>query len=432
MFVPVIPSSGLTGWRFLQRTYDTQLESLSNNSQLTRSADYFSENIGKVKTAQDLTSDRRLLEVALGAFGIQDDIDNRFFIQKILEEGTTAQDSLANRFSDNRYKEFSEAFGLGPGETSQIDRNGFTDNILARFRANSFEVSAGQQDDSMRVALYAQRVLGDLATPPQKSAERLAAEQISASVAQFASEAQDDTDYFANNIGSITSPEELVGDLRLLEIALGAFGLEDDFEAIASFVPDATTLVSPELEKIQRVLEEGSISNVAFANQLDNPAYAEFSRAFGFGIAEDTQVGEQGFSTRITDRYIAENYEFPAGIAYNLPVEIIDGQFALEAFSDSDISNDAKWFTIMGEPPLRALFEKALNLPSEFGQIDIDQQLAVFKERTQSVFGSDQVNQFSNPEMLDDLITKYVVRSQLANFNSGASSASIALTLLQS
>ena len=40
--------------------------------------------------------------MALGAFGLQDDINNRYFIRKILEEGTTNEDALANRFSDTR------------------------------------------------------------------------------------------------------------------------------------------------------------------------------------------------------------------------------------------------------------------------------------------------------------------------------------------
>ncbi|MFK7878941.1 DUF1217 domain-containing protein [Roseobacter sp.] len=432
MFTPIVPSSGLTGWRFLQRTYDTQIESFANSSQITRSTEYFKENIGKVKTAEDLTSDRRLLEVALGAFGIQDDIDNKYFIQKILDEGTTARDSLANRFSDNRYQEFSKAFGLGPGESSPIENSGFVDDIVARYNANSFEVSAGQQNDSMRLALYAQRVLGELASPPVKSEQRQAAEQIASAVTEFSTQVEDKTDYFAGNIGLVASAEDLVADTQLLEIVLGAFGLQEDFEAIISFEPDENTPVSPELEKIQRVLEEGSVANTALANQLDNPAYRDLASAFGFGIAEDVQVRQIGFSDLIIDSYISKNFEFPSDVEYDLPVVISNGSFELEAIDETDMSNDAKWFTIMGEPPLRSLFENALNLPSEFGQIDIDQQLTVFKERAKAVFGSDQVNQFSDPDVLDDLITKFVVRSQLNEFNGSASSASIALTLLQS
>ncbi|WP_299672789.1 DUF1217 domain-containing protein [uncultured Roseobacter sp.] len=432
MFTPVIPSSGLTGWRFLQRTYDSQLENFSNSAQIVRNTEYFRENISKVTSAEDLTSDRRLLEVALGAFGLQDDINNRFFIKKILEEGTTADDSLANRFSDNRYKEFSAAFGLGPGEDRQTATIGFADDMVLRFRANSFEVSAGQQDESMRIALYAQRVLGALASPPQKSQDRLDAEAVARAVADFASSASDDIEYFEQNIGQIATPEELLNDQRLLKVALGAFGLQDDYEAIVEFEPNDEVSVSPEWVKIKEVLEEGSISVVARANELENPAYADLSRAFGFGIAEDFQANDFDFSDGITDLYIARSFGMPDGLEFDQPVIVTNGRFELEPFRADDMSNDAKWFTLMGEPPLRSLFETALNLPREFGQIDIEQQLTVFKERARAIFGSDEVNQFSDPEKLDQLITQYVVRSQISSFNNGASSAAIALSLLQS
>lgn len=262
MFQPVIPLSGLAGWRFLQRTYDTQFETFSNGSLLQRDTDYFRENIGQVRTAEDLTSDRRLLNVALVAFGLEDDIDNRFFIRKILEEGVTNDDALANRFSDPRYRELSEAFGFGPGEFLKTGLNSFVDAIIIRHRTNSFEVAAGEQNSAMRVALYGQRELGLLA--------------------------------------------------------------------------------------------------------------------------------------------------------------------------NEDMSNDARWFTVMGDPPMRQLFEAALNLPAALGQIDIDQQLQVFKDAAVSVLGTDDLTVFAEQDARENLITKFVVRDQIRNFSAGMSNTSIALALLQS
>lgn len=261
MFQPIVPAAGLVGWRFLQNTYDAQFEVFSNTTIAQRDADYFAENIGEISTAEELVSDRRLLTVALGAFGLQDDIDNRFFIQKVLEEGTVSDDSLANRLSDTRYRDMSRAFGFGPSELSQVTAEGFSENVISRFQSNGFEVAAGEQNSAMRVALYAQRELPDLAA--------------------------------------------------------------------------------------------------------------------------------------------------------------------------SGGSNDAKWFGIMGDPPLRDLFEKALNLPSSIGQIDVDQQLGVFKERAESVFGTSDLSQFVNDELVQDAITKFVIRDQISNSNIGLSGSSIALTLLR-
>ncbi|MEH6644353.1 DUF1217 domain-containing protein [Sulfitobacter sp.] len=261
MFQPVIPVSGLGGWRFLQQTYDSQFKAFSESTQLQRDTDYFRENIGQVETAEQLVGDRRLLTVALGAFGLQDDINSKFFIRKILEEGSVNDDALANRFSDPRYKEMSQAFGFGPGEYLKVGQPVFAEAIIDRFRTIEFEIAAGEQNEAMRFALYAEREMGSLAA--------------------------------------------------------------------------------------------------------------------------------------------------------------------------EDMSNDAKWFTLMGEPPLRSLLEKALNLPSAFGQIDLDQQLSVFKDRAKKEFGSDDLSIFSDSTKVQNLITKYIVRDQISQFNTTYSSNAIALTLLR-
>lgn len=261
MFQPVSLSSGIAGWQFIQRTYDRQFSSFTESVEIKRDVELFRERIASITTAEELVADRQVLQVALGAFGLEADIDNRFFIQKMLDEGTTNDDALANRFTDERYKDFSAAFGFGPGEVVQTGTANFANDIIAKYEAASFEVALGEQDETMRVALYAQRVLSDV-------------------------------------------------------------------------------------------------------------------------------VGGDG-------------------------------------------STDEKWFTIMAQPPLRTLFETALNLPSQFGQIDIDQQLDVFKERASRQFGSENPADFTETELLNDIIETYVARSQLNQSISVQSSGTIALTLLQ-
>ncbi|MFC3612195.1 DUF1217 domain-containing protein [Lutimaribacter marinistellae] len=165
-FQPVLPSSGLTGWRFLQKTYDSQLNVFSASAARQREASYFTEKIGQVTSAAELVADRRLLGVALGAFGLQSDLQNTYFVRKILEDGSTSRDGLANRLSDKRYLDFTRAFGLGPGEVRRTSQPAAMAEILQQHRVASFEVAVGEQDDTMRIALYAQRSLTDLATEP--------------------------------------------------------------------------------------------------------------------------------------------------------------------------------------------------------------------------------------------------------------------------
>ena len=150
-FQPVIVGSGLVGWQFLQSTGDRQREVFDRSSALTRDTDYFEANIGKIGSAEALVDDRRLLRVALGAFGLQDDIDNRFFIEKILAEGVSSPDALANKLTDERYKELARAFGFDSQFGPRTTRTGFGAEIVAKFRVQEFEVARQG---------YHQRVIG--------------------------------------------------------------------------------------------------------------------------------------------------------------------------------------------------------------------------------------------------------------------------------
>ncbi|WP_158965694.1 DUF1217 domain-containing protein [Chachezhania sediminis] len=260
-FQPVIPIGGLAGWRFLERTRESQFDAFTKSAQLERDADYFTQNIGKITSAEELVADRRLLSVALGAFGLQDDINNKYFIRKMLEDGTVADDALANRMADDRYKKFSAAFGFGPLASVQTGKAAAMTEIVDAYRVQKFEAAVGEQDESMRIALYAQREVATLA--------------------------------------------------------------------------------------------------------------------------------------------------------------------------NDNMSDAAKWFTIMGQAPLRKFFETGLGLPKALGQLNIDKQLSIFREKVQAVTGRSDIDQFKDPEALEKMTVRYLARAQIETINASTSSASNALFLLQ-
>ena len=75
------------------------------------------------------------------------------------------------------------------------------------------------------------------------------------------------TEYYAANIGKVTSISGLVDNYRLLSYALSAYGLGDQV--------DNKALVT-------QVLEGGYTSSKALANTLSNPNWAKFAKAFDF------------------------------------------------------------------------------------------------------------------------------------------------------
>ncbi|RMD93226.1 MAG: DUF1217 domain-containing protein [Alphaproteobacteria bacterium] len=162
-FQPVVPLSGWAGWKFLERTRQAQQEAFDRSAVIERETTYFTERIAAVRSASELVADRRLLAVALGAFGLDDDIANRFFIRKVLEEGTRDPQALANRLSDARYREFSKAFGFGDLDPPNTVLSDFGASIAARYRERQFEIAVGRQDQTMRLALTLERELSSIA-----------------------------------------------------------------------------------------------------------------------------------------------------------------------------------------------------------------------------------------------------------------------------
>lgn len=259
-FQPVLPATGLVGWRFLERTLESQQTAFQIAPVIANDAEYFRANIGAVTSAEALVEDRRLLSVALRAFGLGDDIGNTFFVRKILEDGVSRPDALANRLSDSRYKAMSEAFGFGDLPVARTQLSYFADEIIDRFHQVEFETAVGAQDNDMRLALNARRELATLA-------------------------------------------------------------------------------------------EDGG-------------------------------------------------------------------------------GADTLWFRVMGNPPLRQVFEKALGLPSSFGALDIDKQLDVFRRKSGDQVGAAEIAGFRDGDRLDALIRRFLLRSQVDA--AAQQPGSIALTLLQS
>ena len=162
-FSPALPLPGYAGWTFLKRTLPAQNLAMQASPVMKRDEAYFREKIGSINSAEDLVKDRRLLNVVLGAYGLDGDINNRFFIRKVLEEGTLKTGTLANRLADKQYQKLSATFGFGDFATPSTKISTFADKILVAYQARQFEVAVGAQNPDMRLALNLQRELPALA-----------------------------------------------------------------------------------------------------------------------------------------------------------------------------------------------------------------------------------------------------------------------------
>ena len=180
---------------------------------------------------------------------------------------------------------------------------------------------------------------------------------------------------------------------------------------------------------IRKVLEDGTLDPEALANKLADKRYLDLSKTFGFGDFAIPRSKISDFADKIIERY--ENRQFEAAIGnQNETMRLaLNVERELAKLAARDISNDAKWFTVMGTAPLRTVLQTALGLPESLAGIDVDRQLAIFKDRAERQLGTSDVADLSRPETTEKLLRLYFLRGQT---DTSATGRSAALTILQS
>ena len=169
-FVPAVPFGGFAGFRIFDTTAVRQREAFGNSDNTQRNIAYFREKIIESQTASALVQDRRLLEVALGAFGLSEEIDKRAFVRRILEDGTDNARSFANRIGDPRWRAFAEAFSYGNATQPPLSDLDFQNTIINQYKDRAFEESVGAVQPDFRLALNFRREIPRIAV--SETAER--------------------------------------------------------------------------------------------------------------------------------------------------------------------------------------------------------------------------------------------------------------------
>ena len=161
-YQPVIPLPGLGGWNFLQATYDRQFETFSNSFQIKDDAEYLKEKLSQRPAIEDFLSDPRLRRITLTAFGLNGEEWKVGFHRKVLEEKQDPESTFLQRLNNPQYTRFADA--LSPIDGELVLSSDQIDQIAARYKAESFELAVGEQNNSMRLSLNYQSEIAEIAT----------------------------------------------------------------------------------------------------------------------------------------------------------------------------------------------------------------------------------------------------------------------------
>ncbi len=147
----------LTTYRLFSADAQVARSNVSSRPEVAREVEYYSENIGSIKSIDDLMSNQRIYSFVMQSYGLEDMAYAKAFIRTILEEGSDDTSALANRLSDSRYGELVEDFNFNRYETATTSFERVTSGTIDKFYQQQIEREAGSQNNGARLAIYFQR-----------------------------------------------------------------------------------------------------------------------------------------------------------------------------------------------------------------------------------------------------------------------------------
>ncbi|MEQ8252125.1 DUF1217 domain-containing protein [Oceanibaculum nanhaiense] len=157
--------SAALSFQMLQKNTTQQITQFGQTAQVMREVEYFKKKAGSIESVDDLIKDRRLMNFALSAFSLEDEAQYPGRLKKVLESDLDDNSSLANRLSDNRYREIASAFDFAKSGMSKLQDAAFLEDLTQKYILNEFEKALGNNNPALREATYFLRNIGNVTSP---------------------------------------------------------------------------------------------------------------------------------------------------------------------------------------------------------------------------------------------------------------------------
>ncbi|MCV0393741.1 MAG: DUF1217 domain-containing protein [Rhizobiaceae bacterium] len=171
--------------------------------------DYYKANVTQLRSIDDLLADKRLLDYALRAYGLDPARQTPERIREMLEGGVSDPDSPANKLTDKSYAAFVSAFNFAEYGEETTTRTPALEPTVAKYLRQTLEEDAGEQNEGVRLALYFERKIGSITNAYEILADKALSRVVRTALGFPESLATADIDKQAQLIESRLDLEEL-------------------------------------------------------------------------------------------------------------------------------------------------------------------------------------------------------------------------------
>jgi hypothetical protein len=194
-----------------------------------------------------------------------------------------------------------------------------------------------------------------------------------------------EAEYYKLTIGNIKSVDEFMGNTRVYNFALKAFGLEDMQYAKAF---------------IRKVLNEGVDDSEAFSLQLSDQRFREFATAFNFKRYGSATTAFDRVQSGAVDMYLRNSLEAQSGEESEA--------LRLALYFERKANTVTGAFGILADKAIYQVVRTALGLPDALSSADIDRQASILSEKI-------DVAKLQEPAYVKKLITRFLGRYEAEN-----------------
>ncbi|MEM6913282.1 MAG: DUF1217 domain-containing protein [Pseudomonadota bacterium] len=338
--------------------------------------EYFAANAGLQFTAEQLTSDSRLYDFIIRAFGLEAEFGNKELITKALaagvynpSAGVLKPTSAANTSQDSRFETLARAFAFNEIGDQNIRNSAFINTVVERYNTEVLETQAKEErDDTLRGVA-------------------------------FSAEDQREIEYFRENIGKVQNEDDLIADYRLYRFVLRAYDLESQIDSQGL---------------IRKVLQEGVVDEESLANQLIDEKYRILAGDLRFAEDGTKNVRNPNFASDVIERFERVTAETNAGVD-NVGVR-------LAAYFERQAPNIDNWLDVLGDSALREVVFTAFDFADEMGTLAPERLVKLFEARY-------DIEDLQKPEQLEKFINRFAVLYDVKNGAPSSSGGSSLLSL---
>lgn len=189
--------------------------------------------------------------------------------------------------------------------------------------------------------------------------------------------------YFIENIGSVTTGDELIEDDRLYRFAMRAYGLESQIFAKGL---------------MRKVFEEGVTEPTARANRMGDARFRDIAAAFQFAEVGGARTADPAFVVEVLNKYTAVRLE------EDQPNEGV----RLALYFERNAPEIDNWFEALADPALAEVVRVGLGFSEASAAGDIDR----YAERIGERF---PIEDLQDPEKVGKFLKTFAIRWDIEN-----------------